>query len=47
MADISAPALEKAVEKLKEVVPHVSRVETKICDVSKEENVEAMVGAFH
>lgn len=43
MADISAPALGKAVAKLKEVFPSVKRVETKVCDVSKESSVEETV----
>lgn len=43
MADISAPALEKAVAKLKEIFPSVKRVETKVCDVSKESSVEETV----
>ncbi|EAW08769.1 putative short-chain dehydrogenase/reductase family protein [Aspergillus clavatus NRRL 1] len=43
MADISAPALEKALAKVKEVVPNAPRVETIKCDVSKEAEVQAMV----
>jgi len=44
MADISAPALEKAISKVKEVVPQMKgRVEVKTCDVSKEAEVAAMV----
>lgn len=43
MADISGPALEKALAKLKEQAPNVKRVETIICDVSKEDSVKAMV----
>jgi NAD(P)-dependent dehydrogenase (short-subunit alcohol dehydrogenase family) len=43
MADISAPALEKALAKVKEVVPNAPRVETIKCDVSKESEVQAMV----
>jgi NAD(P)-dependent dehydrogenase (short-subunit alcohol dehydrogenase family) len=44
MSDISGPALEKAVAKLKEVVPEAKgKIETKIIDVSKEPNVKAMV----
>ncbi|KAI1122225.1 hypothetical protein F5Y10DRAFT_78578 [Nemania abortiva] len=43
MADISAPALEKAKAKLLQLVPNASRVETIVCDVSKEEQVQAMV----
>lgn len=43
MADISAPALEKALAKVKELVPEAVKVETTICDVSKESAVQAMV----
>lgn len=43
MSDISGPALEKAVKKLQEVVPEAKRIETKITDVSKEADVQAMV----
>ncbi|KAI1436950.1 hypothetical protein GGR50DRAFT_648037 [Xylaria sp. CBS 124048] len=43
MADISAPALEKAKAKLLQLVPNVPRVETIICDVSKEDQVKSMV----
>ncbi|EFX01949.1 short chain dehydrogenase reductase [Grosmannia clavigera kw1407] len=43
MADISAPALEKALLKVKELVPGAARVETTTCDVSKEAQVQAMV----
>lgn len=43
MADISEPALEKAVAKVKEVVPQAPRVETIKCDVSKEADVQRMV----
>ena len=43
MSDISGPALEKAVSRLKEVVPEVKKIETKITDVSKEADVKAMV----
>lgn len=47
MSDISGPALEKALAKLHEVVPSAKslKIETRICDVSKESDVEAMVGA--
>lgn len=45
MADISAPALEKAVAKLKEQAPSVSRAETITCDVSKESDVAHTVSA--
>lgn len=43
MADISEPALAKALAKVKEVVPSSPRVETIRCDVSKESDVAAMV----
>ncbi|KAL4945103.1 hypothetical protein BDV06DRAFT_55551 [Aspergillus oleicola] len=43
MADVSAPALEKAIAKVKEVVPSATRVETIKCDVSKESDVQAMI----
>lgn len=43
MADISAPALEKAITKLRQLVPSALKVETKTCDVSKEEQVAALV----
>ncbi|EHK17335.1 uncharacterized protein TRIVIDRAFT_82902 [Trichoderma virens Gv29-8] len=43
LADISEPALEKAVAKVKELVPAASRLETRKCDVSKEADVQAMV----
>jgi NAD(P)-dependent dehydrogenase (short-subunit alcohol dehydrogenase family) len=43
MADISEPALEKALAKVKELVPHAVRVETIKCDVSKELEVQVMV----
>ncbi|KAI0509620.1 hypothetical protein F5B22DRAFT_648854 [Xylaria bambusicola] len=43
MADISAPALEKAKAKLLQLVPAATRVETITCDVSKEAQVQAMV----
>ncbi|KAK0749044.1 putative short-chain dehydrogenase/reductase family protein [Schizothecium vesticola] len=43
MADISKEALERAIAKVKEVVPNAPRVETTVCDVSKEPQVEAMV----
>lgn len=43
MADISVPALEKAIAKLKEQAPSVTRVETIVCDVSKEADVERAV----
>jgi len=43
MADISEPALSKALAKVKEVVSCSGRVETIRCDVSKESDVQAMV----
>lgn len=43
MADISEPALAKAIAKVKEVVPGAARLETIRCDVSKEADVQAMV----
>jgi len=43
LSDISGPALEKASAKLKEIVPEAKKVETKITDVSKEADVQAMV----
>ncbi|KFY41890.1 hypothetical protein V495_04745 [Pseudogymnoascus sp. VKM F-4514 (FW-929)] len=44
MADISEAALEKAAEKLRQLVPSVHRLEVRVCDVSKESDVEALVG---
>jgi NAD(P)-dependent dehydrogenase (short-subunit alcohol dehydrogenase family) len=44
MADISEAALEKAVNKIKEIIPEHPKLETTKCDVSKESDVEAMVG---
>ena len=43
MADISEPALARALSKVHEHVPHASHLETFKCDVSKEADVEAMV----
>ncbi|RDW92345.1 putative 3-oxoacyl-[acyl-carrier-protein] reductase FabG-1 [Coleophoma crateriformis] len=43
MADISAPALEKAAAKLKQLVPSAHKVHVQVCDVSKEESVKAAV----
>lgn len=43
MADISGPALERAITKVKELVPYAEKVDTIICDVSKEADVAAMV----
>lgn len=44
MADISQPALEKALGKVQYLVPtHIGNVEIAVCDVSKEAQVEALV----
>lgn len=43
MADISEPALAKAVAKLNEVVPYHQSLDTIKCDVSKESDVATMV----
>ncbi|KAL7798883.1 hypothetical protein V8C43DRAFT_276481 [Trichoderma afarasin] len=43
LADISEPALEKAVAKVKELVPAATRLETRKCDVSKEADVQGMI----
>jgi NAD(P)-dependent dehydrogenase (short-subunit alcohol dehydrogenase family) len=43
MADISEPALAKALAKVQEVVPDAGRISTFKCDVSKESEVAAMV----
>lgn len=44
MCDISKPALEKALAKVKEIVPNAAgKIETTICDVSKEADVAATV----
>lgn len=44
LADISEPALEKALAKAKEVVPDaVGKVKTAKCDVSKETDIKALV----
>ncbi|RAH64202.1 oxidoreductase, short-chain dehydrogenase/reductase family [Aspergillus aculeatinus CBS 121060] len=44
MTDVSGPGLEKALAKVREVVPqHDGRVETRTVDVSKESEVEAAV----
>ncbi|ROT41049.1 cyclopentanol dehydrogenase [Sodiomyces alkalinus F11] len=45
MADISAPALETAKAKLLALIPSAS-VDTKVCDVSKEAHVQAVVEAL-
>ncbi|KAL1894804.1 hypothetical protein Cpir12675_003499 [Ceratocystis pirilliformis] len=46
MADISGPALEKAKAKVLEIVPSAGKVETQICDVSKEAQVQALCEAL-
>ncbi|KAK5655967.1 hypothetical protein OQA88_5105 [Cercophora sp. LCS_1] len=43
LADISKEALERALAKVKQLVPSTGKVETIICDVSSESQVEAMV----
>lgn len=44
MTDVSAPALEKAATKAKEIVPQfVGKLDTRVVDVSKESDVEAAV----
>ncbi|RYO96725.1 hypothetical protein DL764_007411 [Monosporascus ibericus] len=43
MTDISEPALEKAKAKILQLVSNAARVETKVCDVSKESQVQAAV----
>ena len=44
MADISSPALTAAIEKVHAILPdYPNRIETFTCDVSKEEQVKAMV----
>ena len=43
MADISGPALAKALAKVQILVPSALQVETQICDVSKEADVAALV----
>ncbi|KAK8193413.1 short-chain dehydrogenase [Phyllosticta capitalensis] len=45
MADISGPALEKALAKARELVPASAVIETKVTDVSKEDSVKALVDA--
>ncbi|RCI12775.1 hypothetical protein L249_0955 [Ophiocordyceps polyrhachis-furcata BCC 54312] len=46
LADISRPALEKALAKVKQLVPSAARVEVKECDVAKEAQVQALVEAL-
>lgn len=43
MADISAEALAAAHKKLKQLVPSAIRIETHVCDVSKESAIESLV----
>ncbi|CAI7670118.1 hypothetical protein N7533_013446 [Penicillium manginii] len=43
LADISEPALAKAIARVKELVPTAGRLETIRCDVSKEADVQAMI----
>lgn len=43
MSDISGPALERAANKVREIVPHAGRIETQLCDVSKESDVQALI----
>jgi len=43
LSDISAPALEKALAKVKEVVPSAKHLDARVTDVSKEADVRAMV----
>ncbi|KAI9675290.1 MAG: hypothetical protein M1817_001193 [Caeruleum heppii] len=43
LSDISAPALEKSVAKLRELVPGDPKISTITCDVSKEAEVQRMI----
>lgn len=44
MADISGPALIEAADKLGRLLPHITnKVDTKVCDVSKESDVAALI----
>lgn len=43
MTDVSEPALDKAKAKVLQLVPNAVRVETRVCDVSKESQVQAAV----
>lgn len=44
MADISGPALIEAADKLGRLLPHITnKVDYKVCDVSKEADVAALV----
>ncbi|PFH59102.1 hypothetical protein XA68_12793 [Ophiocordyceps unilateralis] len=46
MADISRPALEKALAKVKQLVPSAGKVDVKECDVSDESQVRDLVEAL-
>ena len=41
MADISEPALEKALAKVKQIIPYAPQIQTMKCDVTKEADVKA------
>lgn len=43
MADISEPALARAIAKVREIVPYSHRIETIKCDVSSEASVQAAI----
>lgn len=43
MADISGPALAKGKAKVLELFPHTQKIETVICDVTKEADIAALV----
>ena len=43
MADISEPALAKALNKIRDLVPYADRISTIKCDVSTEADVKAMI----
>jgi NAD(P)-dependent dehydrogenase (short-subunit alcohol dehydrogenase family) len=43
MADISGPALDKAIQKVRELAPNAVELDTIVCDVSKEVDVKVMV----
>ncbi|KAF4592127.1 short-chain dehydrogenase/reductase family protein [Ophiocordyceps camponoti-floridani] len=46
MADISRPALEKALATVKKLVPSAAKIDVKECDVSDESQVRALVEAL-
>ncbi|PHH78503.1 hypothetical protein CDD80_6771 [Ophiocordyceps camponoti-rufipedis] len=46
MADISRPALDKALETVKKLVPSAAKIDVKECDVSDESQVRALVEAL-